>query len=88
MNVLHIIAYIVEAYVVVLIVRALLSWLPARPGTVLARVVHALDTVIEPVLRPIRRVLPPIRAGGMGIDLSFIVVIVVAELIVIPLLRS
>ena len=88
MNVLDIIAYIVEAYVVLLIARALLSWLPARPGTVLYRVVRALDTVIEPVLRPIRRVLPPIRAGGMGIDLSFIVVIVVAELIVIPLLRG
>ena len=88
MNVLDIIAYIVEAYVVLLIARALLSWLPARPGTVLYRVVRALDTVIEPVLRPIRRVLPPIRAGGMGIDLSFIVVIVVAQLIVVPLLRS
>ncbi len=88
MNVLDIIAYIVEAYVVLLIARALLSWLPARPGTVLFRIVRALDTVIEPVLRPIRRVLPPIRAGGMGIDLSFIVVIVVAQLIVVPLLRS
>ncbi len=88
MNVLDIIAYIVEAYVFLLIARALLSWLPARPGTVLFRVVRALDTVIEPVLRPIRRVLPPIRAGGMGIDLSFIVVIVVAQLIVVPLLRS
>jgi YggT family protein len=87
-NVLDIIAYIVEAYVFLLIARALLSWLPARPGTVLFRVVRALDTVIEPVLRPIRRVLPPIRAGGMGIDLSFIVVIVVAQLIVVPLLRS
>ena len=88
MNVLDIIAYIVEAYVFLLIARALLSWLPARPGTVLFRVVRALDTVIEPVLRPIRRVLPTIRAGGMGIDLSFIVVIVVAQLIVVPLLRS
>lgn len=88
MTVLDIIAYVVEAYVFVLIARALLSWLPARPGTVLFRVVRALDTIIEPVLRPIRRVLPPIRAGGMGIDLSFIVVIVVAQLIVLPLLRS
>lgn len=86
MSVLDILAFIVEAYVVLLIARALLSWLPARPGTALYRVVRALDAVTEPVLRPIRRVLPPIRAGGMGIDLSFIVVIVVAELIVLPLL--
>jgi YggT family protein len=87
-NVFNIIAYLVEAYVLVLILRALLSWLPARPGTALHSVVRALDVVTEPVLRPIRRVLPPIRAGGMGIDLSIIIVIVVAELIVIPLLRA
>jgi YggT family protein len=87
-TVFDILAYLVEAYVVVLIARALLSWLPARPGTVLDRVVRTLDLVTEPVLRPIRRVLPPIRAGGMGIDLSIIVVVVVAELVVIPLLRA
>jgi len=87
-SVFGIIAYLVEAYVLVLILRALLSWLPARPGSALYRVVRALDRVTEPVLRPIRRVLPPIRAGGMGIDLSIIVVIIVAELVVIPLLRA
>lgn len=88
MNVFNILAILVEAYVVVLIARALLSWLPARPGTFLYRVVRVLDSVTEPVLRPIRRVLPPIRAGGMGIDLSIIIVIVVAELVVIPLLHA
>ncbi len=88
MNVLNILAYLVEAYVVVLIARALLSWLPARPGTLVFRVVRVLDSITEPVLRPIRRVLPPIRAGGMGIDLSIIIVVIVAELVVIPLLRA
>lgn len=88
MSVLHILAYVVEAYVIILIGRALLSWLPARPGTLLFRVMRALDSITEPVLRPIRRILPPIRAGGMGIDLSIIVVVIVAELVVIPLLRG
>jgi YggT family protein len=87
-NVLNILAYLVEAYVVVLIARALLSWLPAHPGSMLFRLVRALDSITEPVLRPIRRVLPPIRAGGMGIDLSIIIVVIVAELVVIPLLRA
>ena len=88
MSVLSILAYIVEAYVLVLIARALLSWFPTRPGSPVHSVVRALDAVTEPVLRPVRRVLPPIRAGGMGIDLSIIVVIIVAELIVIPLLKG
>jgi YggT family protein len=84
----EILVAIVELYVVVLIVRALLSWFPVRPGTGFERVVRGLDAVTEPVLRPIRRILPPIRAGGMGIDLSIIVVILVAEAVVIPLLRG
>ena len=88
MSVFGILAYLVEAYVFVLILRALLSWLPARPGTMLSRIVRWLDVVTEPVLRPVRRVLPPIRAGGMGIDLSIIVVILVAQIIVVPLLRA
>ncbi len=88
MSLWSILAYIVELYVVVLIARALLSWLPARPGTALYRLVRVLDALTEPVLRPIRRVLPPIRAGGMGIDLSIIIVVIVAQLVVVPLLRG
>ena len=50
--------------------------------------VQLLDAVTEPVLRPVRRVLPPIGIGGMGIDLSIIIVVIVAQVIVVPLLRS
>jgi YggT family protein len=86
--ILGVIAYLIEAYVIVLVVRAVLSWFPARPGTTLFRVVQLLDAITEPVLRPIRRVLPPVGVGGMAIDLSILIVIVVAQVIVVPLLRS
>jgi YggT family protein len=79
---------LVEAFVVVLIVRALLSWFPVHPGSLAFTLQRALGAVTEPVLRPIRRILPPLRAGGMAIDLSIIVVILVAQIIVIPLLRA
>ncbi len=83
---LRILAYLIELYVVLLIARALLSWFPVRPGSAFESVVHGLDVITEPILRPIRRILPPVRVGGMGLDLSVIVVILVAELVVIPLL--
>ena len=51
-------------------------------------VLRVLSAVTEPVLRPLRRLLPPVRAGGASIDLSIMVVILVAQIIVIPLLRS
>lgn len=78
---LHVIGYLVQLYVVILIVRALLSWFPVSGGA-MASVVRVLDAVTEPVLRPVRKVLPPVRAGGMALDLSVIVVILVAELLV------
>jgi YggT family protein len=84
---LHIVILVIEAYVIVLVARALLSWVPARPGSPLTGVTRVLDKITEPVLRPVRRILPPIRAGGMGIDLSIIIVIVAAEILVSVLRR-
>lgn len=68
----------------VLFPRAILSWFPARPGTTLASINSLLWRLTEPVLAPVRRMLPPVRAGGMGIDLSFIIVFLGIQLLVIP----
>lgn len=62
---------LLQVYLFVFIARALLSWFPIRPGTGLATVHGGLVAVTEPVLAPVRRVLPRV---GM-IDLSFVVVI-------------
>jgi YggT family protein len=77
----RILDYVVEVYVILLIVRALLSWFPSEPGTTLYSIVRALDRITEPLLRPIRRALPPLRAGGMAIDLSIIVAIIGLEVL-------
>jgi YggT family protein len=85
--VIRIIIYLLEFYVIVLVARALLSWVPTRPGSPVTGVSRVLDRITEPVLRQVRRILPPIRAGGMGIDLSIIIVIVAAEILVSVLRR-
>jgi len=61
----------------VLIARVVLDWvgvLAPASGSRLGgarRVVHGLT---EPVIAPVRRVLPPLRLGGMSLDLAFTVV--------------
>ncbi len=70
-----------QLYVVVLVARALISWFPVHAGSPLIGVIRFLDRLTEPVLAPIRRLLPPVRAGGMAIDLSIIVAIVGIEII-------
>jgi YggT family protein len=61
-----------------LVARAVLDWTaafagPAAIGSVRSRLSNGVIAVTEPVLAPIRRVLPPLRVGGMSIDLAFIV---------------
>jgi YggT family protein len=76
-----IIAWILQAYVIVIFARVILSWFPITPGTPMASVARVLYAVTEPVLGPIRRVLPPMRMGGMGLDLSPIIVLIGIQII-------
>ena len=62
-----IIAWIVLSYVVNF---GRLGWdHPVR------RLYDALSKVIEPVMRPIRNVIPPLRIGGAALDLSPVILI-------------
>jgi YggT family protein len=65
---------LLTAYLIVMFARIILSWFPIEPGSGLASVYGFLYSITEPVLGPIRRVIPPLGAGGMGIDLSPLVV--------------
>jgi YggT family protein len=79
---------LLNLYLLLIFARIILSWFPVAPGSGLASVYRILYTITEPVLGPIRRVMPTIGFGGMGLDLSPIVVIFGIQLLVIPLLRS
>lgn len=58
-------------YWVVLIVRALFSFFPIRGDSPLATVQSVTYNLTEPVLAPLRSVIPPVG----GFDLSFLVLI-------------
>jgi YggT family protein len=77
----HIAYLIVEIYLYVLIARIILSWFPIGPDSPFRPVVRALSAVTDPVLTPLRRVLPPLTLGGMGIDLSPIILCVALEIV-------
>jgi YggT family protein len=61
---------ILYALLVLLGGRAILSWFPLRQGTFMASLYGMLVDLTEPILRPVRRVIPP---AGM-LDTSFMVV--------------
>jgi YggT family protein len=67
-----------QVYVLILVVRALLSWFPYSADSPINPVRRVVFTLTEPVLAPFRRVIPPV---GM-FDLSFLVAFIVVEVIV------
>ncbi len=63
-------------YFFVLFARIILSWFPVQPGSGLASVHRLLYDITEPVLAPVRGLIPPIGGSGMAFDLSPIIVFV------------
>ena len=64
-----IVAKLLNLYVLVLLVYALVSWVPSIRG----RWTDYVARLVEPVLSPLRRIIPPIG----GLDISFLVVILI-----------
>lgn len=82
-SLLRIIVLLIEFYIyLIMLPLALLSWFRIQPGTTLARVQVFLYRATEPVLRPVRRIIPPMA----GLDISFLVVILLAQFVLIPVL--
>lgn len=72
--------YALTVFVLVMVARLVLDWVTVAtigPPWVrrARRVTHAAT---EPVIAPVRRVLRPIRAGGISIDLAFTAVFILA----------
>ncbi len=63
-----------EAYLIVMFARIVMSWFPISPNSMMASVYSFLYAITEPVLAPIRRIIPPTGMGGMGLDWSPLIV--------------
>jgi YggT family protein len=69
--VIALISLLLTLFTLVLLLRAILSWFPQQPGA-MASVNRFAYTVTEPVVGPVRRILPPMG----GFDLSILVVFI------------
>ena len=52
-----------------------------RPNSFLIAIFEAIYAVTEPAMAYVRRFVPPLRLGGVAIDLSFIVLIIAVDLL-------
>jgi YggT family protein len=82
-NAVGFIAWLLDLYSWVIIAAALISWVSPDPRN---PIVAFLRRVTEPVLEPVRRLLPPWKTGGL--DLSPLIVLVAIQFIERVILRS
>ncbi len=72
--------YLLLAYQIVLIAHVIFSWVPRPPEPILP-LVRGVRALVEPIAAPIRRAIPPARVGGVGLDLSIIIIFVILYLL-------
>jgi YggT family protein len=73
--------WLVQLYTILLLVYAVLSWIPELRMSAIERF---LAMLVEPLLAPIRRIVPPMG----GLDIAFLILILVLQFLVRPLLGN
>lgn len=77
------IAYLlVLLFVVALLVRMAFDWVMYfarewKPRGVALLAAEAVYSVTDPPLKALRRLIPPVRLGGMALDVAFLIILVV-----------
>lgn len=73
---INLLVMLLYLYTWVIIIRAVMSWMSPNPNNPIAKALYA---VTEPVLKPLRALVPPARLGGL--DISPILAIVLIQLV-------
>ncbi len=63
------------------LIWVVLSWIPTAAGHPLRSLKDFFDRLLNPLLRPFRNVLPPLRFGTMGVDISPLALLVAIYLL-------
>jgi YggT family protein len=85
-----IIVVLLNLYLLVLLGYVILSFVIAYAhleyDSPVYKIQRVFSALCDPVLNPIRRIIPPARIGNVGLDVSVLVLFLVIDLILIPIL--
>ncbi|KIF74059.1 membrane protein [Streptomyces sp. 150FB] len=83
---LEVIRYVLVVFLVVLIIRLVMNYVfqfarSWQPGKAMMVVLEGTYTVTDPPLKLLRRVIPPLRLGGVALDLSFFILMIIVYIL-------
>jgi YggT family protein len=77
---------LVWTFIALLWVRFIVDWVQVfarrwSPSGILLVVLEVVYSITDPPIKALRRVIPPLRIGSFALDLSFLIVLVAAYLL-------
>ncbi|MDP9239824.1 MAG: YggT family protein [Actinomycetota bacterium] len=75
---------LIARIVVVYVMMFARSW---RPGRVIAIMLEVIFSITDPPLKALARVIPPLRLGGITLDLSFLVLFIIVQILIVVVRR-
>jgi len=88
---LSLIGLVLWLFLLVLLAYSILSWVTVSGrleyDSPVFKIQRVLASICEPVLRPVRRLIPPVQVGGVGLDLSVIIVFLVISVLTSTVFR-
>ncbi len=78
---------VLSIYLIILIARIVIDYVfmfarEWRPRGIVLVVVEAIFTVTDPPLKALRKVIPPLRIGGVALDLAFLVLFILVQILI------
>jgi len=78
----HLLQVLINVYLIVLLARALTSWFPPpQSGSPFAYITQILRDLTEPLLGPLRRVIPPAGPFDISFTVLFFILIILKSVI-------
>ncbi|WP_052667689.1 YggT family protein [Nitriliruptor alkaliphilus] len=68
-------------YLLVMLAYVIFSWVP-RPPEPLVPIRLGSAALVDPLMRPLRGIIPPLKLGGIALDLSIIVLFIAVRLLI------
>ncbi|MFH1331147.1 MAG: YggT family protein [Actinomycetota bacterium] len=70
-----VVCLVLGTYTIVVFARVVLEWVPVGDEHPAGKIRRVLRLVTQPVLAPLRALIPPVRMGSVAVDLSPLVLI-------------